>query len=719
MDAETWTAVGAVAALIAIPVMIGIYLHSRRDATKTQLTPPPVPETVPEVDLGGGQRQVTKAFNIDALTVPYTAYGRGSDIGRVVALLADGQRAVTVKGMGGIGKTVLAAMVAGKVRDRFATVWAVSFKAPKTKSGLLLELAAFLFRETEAQSIPAEKLEPAVRAGVAEGGQRLLIVDNFETVIAEYGKPESGAAGVRDLLDHLPKNVQMLITSRAQPAKLDGEEVVPIGGVERSPAVRIMRDRLAARKTDFSDTQLGEIAARLGWHPLACRLVASYLAESGEKPEAAIERVYEIVPKATDPTEADNLRSFQASLDLSLNTLNDDERKLLQAVSAFDGPFVDWAAAIVGGIGELIEDGETKRFEVDVEKCAELLRALENRSLLEPRRTVVRFPQVELFSLHPLVRETVRPTTDVEASQSRIAALADFIGDEIGRDRERSDIPFLVAVQEMMADLLNGARRRREDGVVAIGNLGQVLIQSGRYADAVAAYEECLPILDSPGRKRNLAACLHQIGMIHENRGEWDAAFEKYEESLKIRTEIGDRAGIAISLHQIGMIHQYRGEWDAALEKYEESLKIANEIGNRAGIASSFHQIGMIHENRGEWDAALEKYEESLKIATEIGDRAGIASSLHQIGNILYQRGEWDAALEKYEESLKILQEIGDRAGIAISLGQIGLVREEQGRVDEAIALTEQALAIFTEIGAHPEMEIAQRTLARLRAKTK
>ncbi|TQK99562.1 Tfp pilus assembly protein PilF [Streptomyces puniciscabiei] len=179
--------------------------------------------------------------------------------------------------------------------------------------------------------------------------------------------------------------------------------------------------------------------------------------------------------------------------------------------------------------------------------------------------------------------------------------------------------------------------------------------------------------------------------------GAWDWEQHLVEETL---TWLPDRSQPAAAYtHQLGIIAQVRGDYQQAEERYRASLTIEEELGNRAGIARSYHQLGIIAQERGDYQQAEERYRASLTIKEELGDRAGIARSYHQLGMIAQERGDYQQAEERYRASLTIKEELGDRAGIARSYHQLGIIAQERGDYQQAEERYRASLTIKEELG--------------------
>jgi tetratricopeptide (TPR) repeat protein len=179
--------------------------------------------------------------------------------------------------------------------------------------------------------------------------------------------------------------------------------------------------------------------------------------------------------------------------------------------------------------------------------------------------------------------------------------------------------------------------------------------------------------------------------------GAWDWEQRLIEETLTWVPAHSSPA--AAYIHQLGIVAQSRGDYAQAEERYRASLTIKEELGNRSGIATSYHQLGIIAQLRGDYAQAEERYRASLTILEELGDRSGIATSYHQLGRIAQERGDYAQAEERYRASLTILEELGNRSGIATSYHQLGMIAELRGDYAQAEERYRASLTILEELG--------------------
>jgi len=115
---------------------------------------------------------------------------------------------------------------------------------------------------------------------------------------------------------------------------------------------------------------------------------------------------------------------------------------------------------------------------------------------------------------------------------------------------------------ELVINLLNQSIETTSgtSKAVATGNLAQIWHRLGDWKTALKLYNEVKNILEleKKGQKGNIAAILHNMGLIHQDQGNYQEAVKLYQQSLKIKEELGDKSGISSTLHQLGIYIIYR-----------------------------------------------------------------------------------------------------------------------------------------------------------------
>jgi predicted ATPase/DNA-binding CsgD family transcriptional regulator len=264
-------------------------------------------------------------------------------------------RLVTLTGPGGAGKTRLAGEVAKRVAGRFADgVWLAELGAVREPAQVTAAVAAAL----GIRDLPSAGAPDAVAHALARR-QLLLVLDNCEHVI--------GAAA--ELCGRLllgADDVRVLATSR-EPLRIAGEtryRLAPLtlpdpanpADHDGSEAVALFADR--ARQADASfalDAEtapvVARLVARLDGMPLAIELAAARLEALGLA--QLLDRIDDrfLLLEEGDRLAAARQRSLAATVEWSYRLLDELQRRVFRAVSAFPGPFTLEGAEAVAGAG--------------------------------------------------------------------------------------------------------------------------------------------------------------------------------------------------------------------------------------------------------------------------------------------------------------------------------------------------------------------------------
>ncbi|MEM8641079.1 MAG: tetratricopeptide repeat protein [Cyanobacteria bacterium P01_G01_bin.54] len=232
-----------------------------------------------------------------------------------------------------------------------------------------------------------------------------------------------------------------------------------------------------------------------------------------------------------------------------------------------------------------------------------------------------------------------------------------------------------------------------------IHNLAGIYANQGKVEAAIALYQQSLETTKKIGDVKTQAATLHQMAIIYANQGQVDEAIALYQQSLETTEKIGDVQSKAATLGQMAHIYEAQGDMEKAFQHHSQAFEIAKEIGHVQYEATALHCIAGIYTNQGKVEEALALYQQSLEIKEKIGDVQGKAATLHQMAGIYAKQGKVDEAIALYQQSLEIKEKIGNVQGKAATLHQMAIIYANQGKVDEAIALYQQSLEIQEKIG--------------------
>jgi hypothetical protein len=299
--------------------------------------------------------------------------GREQEIAELRQALTAGDQAAAicgVRGMGGIGKTELAMVVANQLAEQFPdgqiVVELFGASNPLTPERAVQEAIRAFDREAK---LPDDL--PSLQALYRQhcSGKRLL-------VLADDARD---AAQVRPL--HPPAGCALLVTSRPH-IELEGMQTHALGTLSPAEAKALLLT-ICPRIDDDAP----ELAKLCGYLPLALRVSATFLKRRPTRPVAAyLQNLRDEQARLShlhDPK--DPKLNVEASLALSYNALPADVQQAFAQLGVFVGDFPLAAAEAV--------------VEVDGSTTAELLDELYLNSLLEFDEATGR------YDLHDLVRD--------------------------------------------------------------------------------------------------------------------------------------------------------------------------------------------------------------------------------------------------------------------------------------------------------------------------
>ncbi|WP_030321488.1 ATP-binding protein [Streptomyces sp. NRRL B-3229] len=269
--------------------------------------------------------------------------GRHAEL-RGLARALGSSRLVTVTGPGGIGKSRLAARVAGGGCAPPGGTWRVELAAVRDPEFVDHAVVEALGLTDHTTRPPRETL----LAHLA-GRRLLLVLDGFEHLV------DACADLVVELLERVP-GVSVLAVGR-RPLAVSGEQLLTLGPMSEDEAVELFRERAGRRGvTVADDTHVRELCRRLDGIPLAVELAAGRL--GALSPDQLLERLDDrfrlLAGGGRDALPRH--RTLRTAIGWSHELCAPEERLLWSRLSVFAGRFDLEAAEYVCSGGGLRGD---------------------------------------------------------------------------------------------------------------------------------------------------------------------------------------------------------------------------------------------------------------------------------------------------------------------------------------------------------------------------
>ncbi len=653
-------------------------------------------------------------------------------------------RATVLSGLGGAGKTRLAAEVAREVARAMdgRVAWIPLAQAPRDGG-----LATAITVGFGLAGVEPDRLAETVAATIGEA-PALLVLDSAETALHDLR--------LVDELLALARPLRLLITTRIAIDRA-GLAMVPVAPLEvpaasddattvaLSPAVALLVDRAKRAGADVAVTTgtapaIARLVARLDGLPLAIELAAPLL---------------RVLPphRLLDRTDT-RLDAVQAAIDWSHDQLTPEDRRLYRRLAVFGVPF---RARHVRTFAERSLAHGLSPLEADIEGGLErlyatgLVRARPDAELVEPATGPddPRGAAVREYELPALIREdairrleaTGEATAAMWARGNDLLALCelshaelvvrarvdlldqlDIVHDDVvaalDRARAAGEGTFLLRLAGALSEywrtrgrlaegrvwldtaLRLGPTARTAERARALHGAGMLANWQSDFRKAGAVLEEALSIRLELGLLPEAASTLNQLGLIGLDVGELDEAERHCRQGLDIRRSLGDPSAVAGSLNTLGGILQFGGKTEEAGAMFEESVALRRELKDDAGCSVSLANLALVARDRGELDAAEAMLRESKATRERLGDRQRVAVVRHNLALVLFDRGDLDAAREELEAALATARELGDRLETANALSDLGFVEAAAGHRERAAALQGEALDVAARLGA-------------------
>jgi tetratricopeptide (TPR) repeat protein len=230
-------------------------------------------------------------------------------------------------------------------------------------------------------------------------------------------------------------------------------------------------------------------------------------------------------------------------------------------------------------------------------------------------------------------------------------------------------------------------------------NMAYIIAQQGDIHRGISLYKRALEIHERINHAGGKAGTLQQMASLFAKQGNIQQALLFYQQSLELFELISHTGGKAATLQQMAGILATQGNIQQALSFYQQSLELFEYIGNARGQAASLGNMAHIIAEQGNTKQALSLYQKSLEINEVIGEVRNKTVTLLSMANILSQEGDTQQALSLCQQYLDVFEDIGDMAAKGGTLQKMADILAQQGDIQKAFCFYQQSLEIFEYMG--------------------
>jgi serine/threonine-protein kinase len=565
--------------------------------------------------------------------VPHRAermIGREEQVDALYQQLERGER-LLLHGMGGIGKTSLAAEIAVRFVEKHGGISLWLYAGEQPPEALLAALARAFDAQGRITPLAGEAAASAIRNLLSERSVRLIVIDNAWN-----------EAALKAVVNALPREMPALITSRQRMA---AGKIVDVSALAPEQALELLGYH-AAQTFAADDKAALELCKLLGYHPLALEIAGKTLQVDDLTPAELVKQIGEAPhklrsPDSRDLTEAGSLAELLTS---SISGLEDKDRFLFLTFGALFAPRATVAllARTTGQDEAVVEEG---------------LKTLARRGLVKRTRTKAEIAQ---YQVHDLAYSFARAETTLTPAAA-IAACRIYVV-------QKSDS--FAPLDAEIDNLLGAAEKARElKDDAALADIMFHLTVSPPYFEARGYSPQSVALLEAAAAaaqradiKREAHYMLEKLGTYYrEQRHDRDRALAAYEHALQITREIGNMERTAFLLTRIGSTRWLK-TGESPLPFYDEAQQLAEAHNSKPVLALLNHHRGYYENLKKEPDleASWRYSNDAVQLSFDLGMVNNALNSLLNRAMAEKTLGRLDDAIRTDRQVLTLATEHDD-----------------------------------------------------------
>jgi tetratricopeptide (TPR) repeat protein len=669
--------------------------------------------------------------------------GRAEELARLDAALAGPGEVVVqaVHGLGGIGKSTLAAHWAAVHAGDYTLTWWITAGTPAAIDAGLASLAAAL-QPALSGALPLEALREGAVQWLAAHQGWLLVLDNA-----------TGPADIAPLLARAPGG-RYLITSRRATGWHATAAPVRLDVLDQAEAAGLLTAILTHDRPRDLDGA-GELCTELGCLPLAIEQAGAYLAQAGVTPREYLDLLasYPAAMYQAGAEGGDAARTIARIWHVTLDRLADDPltgqvlrilawyapdnipRTLLDGLA--DPPALQGAVGRLAAYSMLTADAGTLAMHRLVQavtrtpdpddphrrpQAVDDARDQATRQLADAVpdwQDPAQWPAWRMLLPHiDALASHAPPDTDTEETAYLLNQAGMFLEYQGQVARAAGHL------HRAFADRQRVLGEDHPDTLASRNNLGGAYRSAGDLGRAIPLAEQtladCVRLLgeDHP----STLASGNNLAYAYASAGDLGRAVPLYEQALADRQRVlgEDHPDTLISRNSLAGAYESAGDLGRAIPLYEQALAGSVRVlgEDHPDTLTSRGNLASAYRSAGDLGRAVSLAEQALADRQRVlgEDHPDTLASRNNLAYAYASAGDLGRAVPLYEQALagseRVLGE--DHPQTLISRGNLAGAYESVGDLGRAIALHEQALADQQRVLGedHPHTLISRNNLA-------
>ncbi|MFV0137099.1 ATP-binding protein [Streptomyces sp. HMX87] len=593
-------------------------------------------------------------------------------------------RLVTVTGVGGVGKSRLAARAAARSAPRDG-VWRVELAPLRDAEFVDYAVVEALELTDHTTRLPRETLH----AHLAER-EVLLVLDGVEHLV------DACAALVADLLGRAPGLTVLAVGRR--PLGVGGERLFPLAPLSEEEAVHLLRVRAAQQRVaGLDDGEVRRLCRRLDGIPLAIELAAGRLGVLS--PGQVLERLDDRfrLLAGGDPTALPRHRALRTAIGWSHELCTPAERLLWARLSVFAGPFdLEAAEYVCSGDGLPAED------------VLDVLSALLAQSVVTREES----PAGVRYRMLDTVREYGAGWLEATGDAARLrrrhrdwyVGLAtwcelDWFSPRQGEvaARVEAELPNLrAALEHSLAD-----PEATHLGQYLAGSLWFYWVGCGRLSEGRHWLELAVGLeAERTAKEQSRLKALWVLGYVAVLQGDTVPALAALRECRQEAERAHNATAVAYAEHRTGCLALVTDDMEGAETLLRSALERYQEIGElNSNVLMAQVELAMTRAFRGDLPGAVRLCEDVRRVCEDHGERWARSYALYVLAYAAWSEGRSLRARELLAECLTSAHGFRDLLASVLTVELLALVTVTEGDPAEAAVLQGAAGRMWPSVG--------------------
>lgn len=279
-----------------------------------------------------------------------------------------------------------------------------------------------------------------------------------------------------------------------------------------------------------------------------------------------------------------------------------------------------------------------------------------------------------------------------------------------------------IAEREIQHDQLKDAGRHLEEALIILtkikaklrpeqaGKLNDLLARTfllkGRLAYLVSDFPSAKEIFDqalgyakNAINKREEVSCLVMMGHLARQKKEYDEAYQFFHQASDLASNIHDPELENECFSHLGLISRRRGDFEDAKKRFTQVYENAKKQGNRRVEQTNLNLLGDIYLRQGEYSQAEPLFRQGLFLARKYAIGQGIRICMGQLAEVLIHKGEFSEAKQLLDDSEELCIQVEDGIALAWTISRKGLLLKAQGYKEQGNQIILSGIQKLREMG--------------------